>query len=411
VLLVAVVDGLRELRSDLGDRAADAVLREVAQRLTERLEPADTVARAGPDSFGILTDHALDTAGACALGDRLVEEVGGSFDLASRPIPVALGIGVAADGELDEGDDAVRAGEMAARRALELGGSRSVVHTHGATAAHRSRADIEQELREAIDTAGWWLDYQPIIDLRTERVVSCEALIRWADGRGRPVPPTQLIGMAEEIGLIVPLGERVLERACLDTLGWADRGERVTVAVNVSARQLTEPGFTRSFADALRRTGTDPGVVTVELTEASFSGDPSRLRSLLGELSDLGVDLAMDDFGTAYSSLAQLGGLPLAGLKLDRSFVADVAASPQRRHLVEGVVTLAHALGLLVIAEGVEDEDQLAVLRELGCDRAQGFLLSRPLPPEELGDQLEPERRDDLDGIDPVTRALIDRYG
>jgi diguanylate cyclase (GGDEF)-like protein/PAS domain S-box-containing protein len=409
VLLVVVVDGLSDIVTALGSRAGDAVLREVARRLVERLEPADTVARVGPDAFAVLTDHDLDEVGACTLGDRLISEVRGQFDIASRPITVAVGIGVASDESIDDGDDLVRAAEATARRALELGGVRAVAYPSRASKAPRRSVDVEIDLREAIDHGRWWLDYQPIVDLASGQVVSCEALLRWSDQAGDPVPPGELIGLAEATGLIVPLGRSVLERACLDTLGWANRGERVTVAVNVSARQLNEPGFTRSFAEVLHRTGVSPGLVTVEVSEPAFSGDPAKLRSLLDDLRALGVEVAMDDFGTGSSSLAHLGGLPLTKVKLDKTFIDDLATSSRCRHLVQGVITLAHALGLIVIAEGVEHEAQVAILRELGCDRAQGYLFSHPLPPEDLRESFEPEPPPD--DLDPVTRGRLDRYG
>jgi predicted signal transduction protein with EAL and GGDEF domain len=398
-----------DIAATLGARAGDAVVREVARRLVERLEPADTVARVGTDSFAVLTDHELDLVTACTLGDRLIGEVRGRFDIATRPVSVAIGVGVADDRDIDPDDDLVRAAEVAARRALELGGNRAVPYPRRTTAPPRHRSDVEIDLRDAIDHGRWWLEYQPIVDLRNGRVVSCEALLRWTDAAGDPVPPAELVGLAEATGLIVPLGRTVLERACLDTLGWAERGSRVTVSVNVSARQLHEPGFVRSVAEVLHRTGTSPGIVTVEVSESAFTGDTAKLRSLLDDLTALGVEVAMDDFGTGSASLTQLGGLPLAAVKLDPSFVADVTTSRRSRHLVQGVATLAHALGLLVVAEGVEDEAQVDILRDLGCDRAQGYLFSHPQPPEDLRDRFEPAPPPD--DLDAVTRGRLERYG
>jgi diguanylate cyclase (GGDEF)-like protein/PAS domain S-box-containing protein len=411
VLLVAIIDRFAVITEGVGHQASEAVVREVGRRLVERLGPADTVARIDNDTFGILVDRDLDELAACTLGDRLIAEVGGHIEVGSRPVPVAISMGAAAAADLHDGDDLIRAAEVAARRAIEVGGARTVLYSQRMADTARHRLDAEVELREAIDGDRWWLAYQPIIDLRTDRVVSCEALLRWTDASGEAVSPYEFIVLAEETGLIVPLGKSVLERACLDTLGWANHGERVTVSVNVSARQLAEPGFTESFAEVLEHTGIDPGVVTVELTETSFAGDPAAVGPLLDDLSRLGVELAMDDFGTGYSSLAQLGGLPLRKVKLDKSFIDDLATSARCRHLVQGVITLAHALGLVVIAEGVEHEAQLAILRELGCDRAQGFLFSRPVPPEELSERLEPDRRDDLDALDPATRARLGKFG
>lgn len=384
-VLLVLLDRFDLIIEAAGHRAADSVVQALAGRLQALVGPLDTVARLGGHAFAVLLDASTDDLELIATGDRLLSACADPVSVEGRAFPLSLRVGGAlACDELDDPEDLVRAAEVAAHRAAELAQPRTVLWSGRLSGRANQLLAIESELREGLHTDRWHLAYQPIIDLRSGAVVGCEALLRWTDVDGQPVSPYDLVVLAEETGLIVPLGEAVLERACLDSVGWVSEGCRLPVSVNVSARQLVEPGFASSVGGVLGRTGADPALFCIELTETSLAGDLAAIRAPLLALHDLGLEVSMDDFGTGRSSLSQLSELPITTVKLDKTFIDDLVRSDRCRQLVDGVITLAHALDAIVVAEGVEDEAQAAGLRQLGCDRAQGFHFARPMPAGDL---------------------------
>ncbi|MGV3760829.1 MAG: putative bifunctional diguanylate cyclase/phosphodiesterase, partial [Actinomycetota bacterium] len=384
-VLLVLIDRFELITEAAGHRVADAVVQQVAERLARSAGPLDTVARLGGHAFVLLVDGPTDDLELVATGDRLLALGAEPVVVEERAFPVSLRVGAAVASEgLEDPEDLVRAAEVAAHRAAELAQPRTVLWSGRLSDRASQLLAIEAELRDGLHTDRWHLAYQPIIDLRTGSIVGCEALLRWTGADGQPVSPYDLVVLAEETGLIVPLGEAVLERACLDSVGWESDGLRLPVSVNVSARQLIEPDFAAVVGGVLGRTGADPALLSIELTETSIAGDLASLQRPLNALHDLGVEVAMDDFGTGRSSLSQLSELPITTVKLDKTFIDELATSDRCRQLVDGVITLAHALDAVVVAEGVEDEPQAVGLRELGCDRVQGFHFARPMPADEL---------------------------
>jgi diguanylate cyclase (GGDEF)-like protein/PAS domain S-box-containing protein len=393
-VLLVLIDRFDLITEAAGHRVADAVVQAVAERLVGAAGSLDTVARLGGHAFAVLLDARTDELELVAAGDRLLAAGADPVAVEQRAFPLSLRVGGAlASDELDEPDDLVRAAEVAAHRAAELAQPRTVLWSGRLSDRASELLAIEAELRDGLHTDRWHLAYQPIVDLGTGMIVGCEALLRWTGVDGQPISAYDLIVLAEETGLIVPLGEAVLERACLDSVGWESNGVRLPVSVNVSARQLVEPGFAAMVGGVLGRTGADPSLLSVELTETSLAGDLDSIQRPLHALHDLGVDVAMDDFGTGRSSLSQLSDLPISTVKLDKTFIDELATSDRCRQLVDGVITLAHALDAIVVAEGVEHEAQVVGLRELGCDRVQGYRFARPMPADHLLDLLRSEPR------------------
>ena len=252
----------------------------------------------------------------------------------------------------------------------------------------RNRLDLENELRRGIDRDEFVLAYQPIVDCGTDRIVGAEALLRWQHPDRGLLLPGVFIDLAEETGLIVPLGLRALERACTQAALWNGRGHRVRVSVNLSPRQISEPGLESDVRSILRTSGLDPSLLCLEITENTLMRGESAAE-VVTRLRDLGAAISVDDFGTGYSSLAYLKHFSIDELKIDRAFIRDLGRESSASALVSAIVGLGHALGLFVVAEGIEETSQLEAVRSLGCDAAQGFLIMRPQPPEALEPVLE----------------------
>ncbi len=381
-VVLATADRLRIITEGAGHGAAEQAVLALARNLVRTAGPKAVVARLSTDTFAVLVETSGEPAAPLRLGDRIVEAARSTRTGEGLPVSVAVGVAVD-DGSCQDADELIRFAQVATGRAAEQGGTSAVVYTAELSEAAQRQLRIERELREGLDPDRWWLDYQPIVDLLTGRVVAVEALLRWRDQDGAPVPPYELILLAEQTGTIVSFGEAILERACREACEWAEAGLTLEVLVNVSGRQLAAPDFVGTVRAVLERTGIDPRRLSLEVTETAFAGDLTPIQTRLHELIGLGVDVVMDDFGTGYSSLAQMSHLPISAVKLDGAFIRHLDTK-RGRELVRGVITLAHALSLTVVAEWVEDHAQLEVLRSLGCDRAQGFLLSKPLPERAL---------------------------
>ena len=374
------VDRFRLVNESFGHPVGDEVLAAVANLLDIALPPGDTVARLGGDGFVVCCERLADERHALEVAVALQEGVRAPFRLGGRQLFLTLSIGVAVawPGARETPESLVQQADVARYRAKERGRGRiEVFAPEGGEVQDRLVA--EERLRRAIEGGELRVHYQPEVDLQDGRVTGVEALVRWDDPDRGLVPPADFIPLAEESGLIVPLGEWVLAEACRQWVAWGR--DDITVSVNLSARQLHDADVVEMVARTVRETGISPGALCLEITESGLVASGHRTTSCLAGLREIGVTLAVDDFGTGYSSLAYLKEFPVDLLKIDRSFVGGLGSSPQDGPIVAAVVDLAHALGLRTVAEGVESEAQLAELRARGCDLAQGFLWSPALPP------------------------------
>ncbi|MDO8187961.1 EAL domain-containing protein [Conexibacter sp. JD483] len=376
------VDRFKLVNDGLGHAVGDELLVALAARISALLRPADTVARLGGDEFAILLDDVTRAEDALAAAERIQQQTRSEVLLDGRSLFVTASIGIClADGERSAAE-LLRNADIAMYDAKRRGGGSNAVFDEG---MHRRRIDrmaCEHELRHAVEDALLEVHYQPIVDLASGQVTALEALARWPSDWS-PVSPGEFIPIAEETGLIRALGLHVL-RSALSALAKlrTDRSASadLSVSVNISGRHIVDPQLPEQVASALTRAGLPPQALTLEITESTLVHEPELLRELVDGLCTAGVGLHLDDFGTGYSSLAALQRLPVDALKIDRSFVAALDESSDV--IVRSTITLAHSLGMRVVAEGIETPEQLARLKALGCDYGQGYLFSRPLDAE-----------------------------
>jgi diguanylate cyclase (GGDEF)-like protein len=377
------VDRFKAINDSLGHEGGDRLLVEVAERLRGILRPSDTVARFGGDEFVLIARDLPGETAAVALARRVADAFTEPFLLCGQPQIVSVSIGVTvADGRRLRADDLLREADAAMYRAKRAGGDRQVVFTDSMLAEVGARMRIEQALRGAIAREELTVHYQPIVDLAPEAGASgYEALVRWTHPELGFVSPGEFIPIAEQSGLIAPIGEVVLRAACAQAAEW-NRGDgaRVPVSVNVSTAQIVDPEFVACVERVLAESGLDPALLDLEITETALMEESATSVARLEELKALGVRLVLDDFGTGYSSLSYLRRFPIDTVKIDRSFVAELDAGGQGSTIVRAMVGMAHALGMSVVGEGVETDEQLEELRAIGVDFAQGYLLGRPAP-------------------------------
>jgi diguanylate cyclase (GGDEF)-like protein len=379
------LDRFTAVNDSVGHGAGDLVLAQTARRLRAIVPVHDTVARWGSDEFAVLIENAGTGPEVSEIAERLVGAVAAEpFRVAGQQIALTASAGAAVAGRetSDDSDDpaglVLRNANVAMARAKEAGGDRAEIYAAHMHADTLRRLEIVADLQRAISNGELTLQYQPIVELATSRVVGAEALVRWWRG-GEVVTPREFLGVAEESGLIVPLGEWVLRQACAQGAAWRQASRDAGISVNLSARQIAAPGFTAQVAAILAETGLPPGALTVEVSERILVEDDGSIRDRLADLHRTGVRMAIDDFGTGYASLASLPQLPLDIIKIDPSFVAGLGHDDALTLLTRTVVQMGRELGLRVIAEGIEQARQLSALREMGCDYGQGFLIARPM--------------------------------
>jgi diguanylate cyclase (GGDEF)-like protein/PAS domain S-box-containing protein len=372
------LDGFTAVNDLVGHGAGDLVLAQAARRLRAVVPAQETVARWGGDEFAVLMENATATQEIVELAERLAGTIAGEpFRVADREIGMTASVGVALANESPPGV-VLRNADVAMARAKDAGGGRVEVYAAHMHADVVRRLDMASDLQRAIAREELTLQYQPIVELATSRVTGAEALVRWWRG-DETVPPRAFLAVAEDSGLIVPLGEWVLRKACAQGAAWRAASWDVGVSVNLSLRQLNAPQFPAQVAAALAESNLPPGALTVEVGERMLVEDAGLVADRLAELRDLGVKLAIDDFGIGYASLAHLRQLPVDIVKIDPSFIAGLGQDPTLTLLTRTIVQVGRDLGMQVVAEGIEQPRQLAELREMGCGYGQGFLVARPM--------------------------------
>ncbi|HYL19008.1 MAG TPA: EAL domain-containing protein, partial [Burkholderiales bacterium] len=380
------LDNFKYLNDSLGHSAGDELLKMVAHRLKACVREGDTVVRLGGDEFVLLL---LNQSSAESVGQvvrRVFEKTSEPYFIAGREFNTSASLGVSLYPQ--DGTDAealLKNADAAMYRAKADGRNNYQFFTAQINAALSERIALEHGLRRALEHGEFELDYQPKVELATGRLIGAEALLRWRHPEHGLLSPARFIPVAEETGLIVPLGEWILRAACTQAQRWRDSGlDLKMLSVNISARQFRSRDLVEQITGVLTQTGLPAACLDLEITESLMMEDVEAFIVLLRELKTLGVQLSVDDFGIGYSSLNYLKQFPVDRLKIDRSFVCDIASDPGDAAIVQAVIQLGHVLGLAVTAEGVETSEQLAFLRRHGCDEGQGYHFSKPLAPAEF---------------------------
>jgi len=379
------LDGFKVINDSLGHEAGDLLLVVVADRLRRSLRPEDTLARFGGDEFVVLVEDVDDPGEAVRVAERITGELRRPFTVGGRELYAGASIGIAlGDARSKTPEDFVRDADTAMYRAKEEG-SDYLLFDPAMYERAVSRLELENDLRRAIEQEEFVVHYQPIISLETDEVWGLEALVRWEHPERGLLDPDKFVPIAEESGLVVPMGEAVLEEACRRAKGWQEERLHVpplVMSVNLSARQISRPDLAETVEGVLRRTGFEGNCLCLDVTETVYVRVLEGNTQALDRLRNMGVRISIDDFGTGYSSLSYLKRLPADALKIDKSFVKGLGEDVEDTAIVRMVIELAHTLGVEVIAEGVESRAQAALLAEMGCDMGQGYLFARPLPPE-----------------------------
>lgn len=376
-LLCLDLDHFKSVNDTLGHPIGDALLKIVSQRLQRQVRDGDVVARLGGDEFAVLQLGGEQPAAAERLSKAIVESLIGAYEIDGHSVQVGVSIGIAVapvDGR--EAETLMRNADIALYRAKSDGRGVFRFFEAGMDEKMQARRQLEMDLRQALLQRQFEVFYQPLVDIPTQKINACEALLRWRHPTRGLVPPDSFIPLAEEIGLIVDIGEWVLEQACHEACGWSPD---ISVAVNVSPAQFGSMRLVKAVERALKKSGLSPDRLELEITESVLINDTSHTLELLHRLKSLGVRISMDDFGTGYSSLSYLRRFPFDKLKIDRSFIGDLTRDPEASAIVRAVIQLANTLGMSTTAEGVEDSDQRDLLQALNCRQFQGYLVSKPI--------------------------------
>ncbi|GAC1315701.1 MAG: hypothetical protein NVSMB2_07780 [Chloroflexota bacterium] len=382
------LDNFKIVNDSLGHQRGDALLVETAQRLQGCLRSTDTAARLGGDEFAVLLEG-TDVSEAAHVAERIATSLQTPVQLGERQVFVSASVGVAVSMAVGERPDAlIRKADVAMYRAKTAGKARYTIFDPGMEIGMLDRLDLETDFRRALEHGEFRVYYQPIVSLSDGRIVGLEALVRWAHPERGLIPPADFIPLAEDTGMIAPLGQLVLEEACRQVRRWQDQfpsDPPLGISINLSARQFQNPTLVQDIDRAWREAKLDPSTLRLEITETVLMRDPEGAQAKLVALTERGIHLAIDDFGTGYSSLSYLKRFPIDTLKIDRCFVAGLGQDSQDAAIVRSVVELAKSLNLQVTGEGVETAAQRAHLQLLGCEHAQGYLFARPLAAEDIG--------------------------
>jgi len=385
-VFVINVDRFKVINDSLGRVAGDELLVGLAQRFRQSLHPDDSVARAGADEFIIVLEHVDSAEDVHGIAGRIAGEVAEPFTLRDHEVFVTVSMGVALGrSSARHPEDLIRDADIAMHRAKSQGRGGHVVFDSRMHSGLADRVQLESDLRHAMDSGAFTLEYQPIVDADTATMKGAEALVRWAhSGRG-VVAPAEFIPVAEDTGLIVPMGEWILTEACTAAAGWRTHGSApLGISVNLSPRQFRQEGLSAMVRSVLESSGLEPSRLTIEVTEGAVMDDPAKAAQIMEELAAIGVTISLDDFGTGYSSLGHLKRFPIGEIKVDASFVSGLPDDADDVAIVSAVIGLGHALGYVVVAEGVETLEQAAFLRAHACDVIQGYLYCKPLTPTEF---------------------------
>ena len=389
-LMLVDLDGFKSVNDSFGHAVGDSLLKEVAGRLGGVMRRADTVARLNGDEFGVIVGGLDREEVVHGLAQRIIESLSQPMTVDGCLVQCGASIGISFfPADETHADKLIRKADLALDAAKVAG--RRTYHVYREETAQQARTarELEVDLRLAVVRDELLLDFQPILDIDGQRLNGAEALVRWRHPARGIIPPGDFIPIAESSDVMVPIGEWVLRTACRQNRDWQAAGlPPFRVAVNISARQFQDGDFVSLIRHTLRETGLDSRWLELEITEGMVMDDTEQMIRKFHEISELGVEISIDDFGTGYSSLAYLKRFPVQRLKIDRSFVQDVTTDPDDAAITEAVIRMGHSLNLKIVAEGVESEDQASYLRHKQCDELQGFLFSRPLPPEKFADWL-----------------------
>lgn len=389
-LMFIDLDGFKLVNDTHGHDMGDGLLREAATRISQSVRDGDTVARLGGDEFTVIMPNLSDAKDATVVAQRILDALASPFDLdgAESFVSGSIGITVFPD-DAETANDLLKNADAAMYRAKDMGKANYQFYTADLNALVAERLKIKNGLVMALERDEFQLFYQPKLTLGSQKIESVEALMRWENPELGSVSPVDFIPVLEETGMVVEVGEWAIREACLQHRRWMDAGlAPVRVAVNLSARQLREISFVSVLRRLLDETAVGPEGIEIEITESMIMSDKDAAITALTELHELGVCVAMDDFGTGYSSLSYLRQFPIDTIKIDRSFVSDITSNSDDAEIIRTIINMGRTLNKKIVAEGVETEEQLALLAEYNCDQVQGYLISRPVPGEDLTDML-----------------------
>jgi diguanylate cyclase (GGDEF)-like protein len=389
------LDRFKNINDTFGHGIGDDVLREVGARFRACLRGSDRIARMGGDEFFILLESIEQASEITDVARRILEVAARPFFIKGEECQLSASIGVAVfpeDGE--DGDTLLKNADIAMYRAKSQGKNTFEFYSASKNIHTVQRMSLESRLRRAVENKEFVLHYQPRVDLQTGSIKAVEALVRWQHPERGLLSPVEFISIAEETGLIIPLGRNILEMAVSDALLFERaQGKPLRTAVNLSVRQLNETDFVQEVGDLLRTKNLEASALELEITESLLIQNPDHAERVIGELRAMGIAVAIDDFGTGYSSLTYLKRFPVETVKIDRSFIDDLPGNANDLAITQAIIAMTHSLGLSVVAEGVETEEQAATLKRMGCDEYQGYLFSRPVPIERLLLLIEQVRR------------------
>lgn len=397
-LLFLDLDNFKVVNDSLGHAAGDELLRQAADRIQASIRPEDTAARLGGDEFTVLIEAIDDERQPIAVAERIAAELSEPFWIEGRDVYVSASIGIALSdrGRGENLETLMRHADVAMYRAKSEGRARYALFDERMNERALHRLAIETDLRRALERGELEVHYQPIVELSSGDLVGFEGLLRWRHPDRGLVEPAEFIPLAEESGLIVKIGEWTIRECCRSMVAWSTlsaEARHLSVSVNVSARQLQEPGLHQALVEILAKTGFDPSRLKLEVTETAMIRETETTMERLRELKGLRIQLAIDDFGTGYSSLAYLRSFPIDVVKIDRSFVDGLGLDPDDTAIVRSILSLARSLNLEATAEGIETEEQVTLLRQLGCRFGQGFYFGRPMEPQAAAEAVRVRRR------------------